>query len=564
MKKWQNYINLLIVIAILFFVNVIANYIHGFIDLTEEKRYTLSPSTERVTEQIDDNMYIRVLLDGKFPAGFERLRNTTEELLKDLNDINPLIQYVFEDPSDGTVEEIKKRRDQLAEDGIIPTNLNYFDGKEYVQKGIYPYALISYKGAFSAISLLQEQASGQDENEVLNKSVELLEYKFANMFQKMESGTRKNIVFTTGHGELDAEQTIRLETELNQYYNVGRVHLDSVVHLSPKINLLIVAGPQLPFSDKDKFKIDQYVMNGGKIIWMMDNMDTSLDSISHNKFYVPRQYDTNLSDLFFKYGIRFQPNLILDLEASSIPQIVGEQGGRPQTSLFKWYYHVLASAKYDHPITRNIGRVNTFFPSTIDTVKTGTSIKNTVLLSSSEYSRIQLYPMRLNFEILKISPDPDKFNKGAQPIAILSKGIFPSLFKNRTTAAMEATLKDLNIPFKSESPVTSQLFISDAQLIQNVLNFQTMQAEPIGFNKWDRKMYEGNKSFIFNAIEYLIDDNGVLESRAKDIKLRLLDKVKTQKEETKWQLINIVVPIILLLLFGLLYNFIRRRKYAKN
>lgn len=564
MKKWQNYINLLIVIAILFFVNVIANYIHGFIDLTEEKRYTLSPSTERVTEQIDDNMYIRVLLDGKFPAGFERLRNTTEELLKDLNDINPLIQYVFEDPSDGTVEEIKKRRDQLAEDGIIPTNLNYFDGKEYVQKGIYPYALISYKGAFSAISLLQEQASGQDENEVLNKSVELLEYKFANMFQKMESGTRKNIVFTTGHGELDAEQTIRLETELNQYYNVGRVHLDSVVHLSPKINLLIVAGPQLPFSDKDKFKIDQYVMNGGKIIWMMDNMDTSLDSISHNKFYVPRQYDTNLSDLFFKYGIRFLPNLILDLEASSIPQIVGEQGGRPQTSLFKWYYHVLASAKYDHPITRNIGRVNTFFPSTIDTVKTGTSIKNTVLLSSSEYSRIQLYPMRLNFEILKISPDPDKFNKGAQPIAILSKGIFPSLFKNRTTAAMEATLKDLNIPFKSESPVTSQLFISDAQLIQNVLNFQTMQAEPIGFNKWDRKMYEGNKSFIFNAIEYLIDDNGVLESRAKDIKLRLLDKVKTQKEETKWQLINIVVPIILLLLFGLLYNFIRRRKYAKN
>lgn len=562
MKKLQGYLQLIIIVAIIILINVIAQYFHGYIDLTEEKRYTLSESTIRVTEGVDDILFIRVLLDGDFPAGFKRLQQATEELLEDLNDINPNIQYIFEDPSEGTVDDIKSRREQLAKDGIVPTNLNYFDGKEYVQKGIYPYALISYKGRFSAVSLLQEQGAGQDENEVLNKSVELLEYKFANMFQKIQDGARKNILILSGHDELPPVKTIRLESDLSQYYNIGRLDLDTLAFIPEQVDLILAMSPKKPFSEQEKFKIDQYVMNGGKVIWMIDKMDVTLDSINKHRFYIPNVHDLNIDDLLFKYGVRIQPNLILDLESSSIPQIVGQQGGKAQTALFKWYYHPLATPQGTHPIVKNIGRVNTQFPSTIDTLRTSTPVQKTVLLASSDYSRMQLLPTRLNFEILKSAPETDKFNKGSQPIAVLLEGRFPSLFKNRMTQDFVKNYEQLDRKVKDESVETKQMVISDADFAKNVLNYQTQQAEPIGYNSWDRKFYEGNRAFILNAVEFMLDKSGVLESRSKDIKLRLLDKVRTEKEATKWQIINIVLPILFILIFGLLYGFVRRKRYG--
>lgn len=562
MNKNFGYIQLLIIGIILIFINVIASHFSGFIDLTEEKRFTISTSTQDVVEKIDDALFIRVLLKGDFPPGFKRLQRSTETLLEDFHGMNPRLEYVFEDPTDGTADEIKARRDQLAEDGIIPTNLSYYDGKEYVQKAIYPYALISYKGRFSAVNLLQEQAAGQNEQEVLNRSIELLEYKFANIFQKLTAEKKQNIVLTAGQGELTREQTVRLETELRQYYNVGRIVLDSVVALSNQIDLLMVAGPQQRFSEKNKFKIDQYIMNGGKVIWMLDHINANLDSINKYRFYVPEINDYNLSDLTFKYGFRLEPNLILDLESSSIPQIVGEQGGKPQTSLFNWFYHVLATPRGNHPITKNIGRVNVFNPSTVDTVRTELPLKRTVLLSSSDYSRFQLHPMRLNFEILKLGTDPDKFDKDPQPIAVLAEGRFSSLYKNRLTPEFEAGLNSLDIEFKSTSPETKQMFISDSEFIINNLNYRTEQADLLGYNKWDRKYYSGNNAFILNTIEYFLGDAGILDARSKEVKLRLLNQVKTEKEETKWQIINIVLPIFLLVVFGILFNYIRKRKYT--
>lgn len=562
MNKNFGYIQLLIIGIILIFINVIASHFSGFIDLTEEKRFTISTSTQDVVEKIDDALFIRVLLKGDFPPGFKRLQRSTETLLEDFHGMNPRLEYVFEDPTDGTADEIKARRDQLAEDGIIPTNLSYYDGKEYVQKAIYPYALISYKGRFSAVNLLQEQAAGQNEQEVLNRSIELLEYKFANIFQKLTAEKKQNIVLTAGQGELTREQTVRLETELRQYYNVGRIVLDSVVALSNQIDLLMVAGPQQRFSEKNKFKIDQYIMNGGKVIWMLDHINANLDSINKYRFYVPEINDYNLSDLTFKYGFRLEPNLILDLESSSIPQIVGEQGGKPQTSLFNWFYHVLATPRGNHPITKNIGRVNVFNPSTVDTVRTELPLKRTVLLSSSDYSRFQLHPMRLNFEILKLGTDPDKFDKDPQPIAVLAEGRFSSLYKNRLTPEFEAGLNSLDIEFKSTSPETKQMFVSDSEFIINNLNYRTEQADLLGYNKWDRKYYSGNNAFILNTIEYFLGDAGILDARSKEVKLRLLNQVKTEKEETKWQIINIVLPIFLLVVFGILFNYIRKRKYT--
>ena len=563
MKGLQRITQLLLIIGIIVLVNVIAHYFYGSIDLTEEKRYTLSKSTRNVVRELDENVFVKILLDGDLPPGFKRLQNSTRDLLDELKDINPNIQYVFEDPLEGTTQQIKSRRDQLGKDGVIPVALTYNDATEVTQKGIYPYALVSYKGRNSKISLLKEQNLGEDDEVTLNRSIELLEYKFANQIQKLTLNNRQNIAFSEGHGELPFEKTFRLQQELQNFYNVGRLNLDSLVVIDKALDLLIVAAPKEEFDDKTKFKLDQYIMNGGKVIWLLEKLTADLDSINQYRFYVPEDIVTNIDDLLFKYGARIQPNLVLDLECSAIPQIVGQQDGQPQTMLYKWFYHPLAIANRDHPIGKNLDRINMFFPSSIDTLKTATNVKKTPILTTSPYSRYQLNPVRLNFEILKYPPQQDQFNKGNQTLGLLLEGEFESAYTNRITPGFQATLDQLGITFKSKSSPTKQIVISDADFMKNRINPRSQQADPIGFNVWEQRVYDGNKDFILNAVEYMLDDSGVLDSRSKEVKLRLLDAVKTKQERKKWQFINIGLPLLFLTLFGLLFNFLRRRRYSR-
>jgi gliding-associated putative ABC transporter substrate-binding component GldG len=422
---------------------------------------------------------------------------------------------------------------------------------------------VSYKGRNSKISLLKEQNIGEEDEIVLNRSIELLEYKFANQIQKLTLSNRQNIAFSTGHGELAFEKTIRLQRELEAFYNVGRLNLDSLIVIDQELDLLILPAPQRAFDEKAKFKLDQYIMNGGKIMWLIEKLDADLDSINRYRFYVPNDIVTGIDDILFKYGVKIQPNLVLDLECSAIPQVVGEQDGKPQTLLYKWYYHPLAIANRNHPIGKNLDRVNMFFPSSIDTVKTKYSVKKTPILTTSPYSRYQLNPVRLNFEILKYPPQQEQFNKGNLTLGILLEGEFESAFTNRVTPNFQASLDQLGITFRSKSLPTKQIVISDADFMKNRINSRTNAAEPIGYNIWEQKVYDGNKDFILNAIEYLLDDNGVLDSRSKEVKLRLLDAVKTKQERKKWQFINIGLPLLFLAFFGVLFNFIRKRRYTK-
>lgn len=563
MKRLQHIVQLIIIISIVFIINIIANYFYGSIDLTEEKRYTLSQSTFEVIEQIEDKVFIRVLLEGDFPSGFQRLRNSTQEMLDDLRDINPNIEYIFEDPVDGTISEIKARRDQLAKDGVIPVNLTYNDGTEVVQKGIYPFALITYRGKTSQVSLLKNQSLNENEEVTLNKSIEQLEYKFVNHIYKLTKQRRQTIGFTTGNGEIYYENTIVLEKELEKFYDVGRINLDSLVSISNELDLLIIAAPQVGFDEKKKFKLDQYIMNGGRVIYLLEKLTASLDSINKHRFYIPEDIDTGLDDMLFKYGAKILPNLVLDLESSSIPQIVGEQDGKPQTAMYKWPYHTLALPNNNHPIGKNIDRVNMFFPSSIDTVKTKYAVKKTPVLSTSPYSRLQYNPVRLNFEILKFPPDQNKYNKGKQTLGMLLEGSFSSLFENRITSSFQEGLDKLGIEFVGKSVPTKQLVLSDADFMSNLVNRRTGKAEPMGFNLWDRYNYEGNRDFMLNAVEFMLNDNSILDSRSKQLKLRLLDAVKTKQEKKKWQFINIGLPLLFLALFGILFNFIRRRRFTK-
>lgn len=562
MPSSNRYIQLLLVVAIVFLINVIGSFIYTEFDLTNDNRFTLSENTKKIVSAAGDNMSIRVLLDGEFPAGFKRLQSSVLDILNKFRDINPNIVFEFEDPTVGSVKELEQKKKLLQEDKIIPISLSYSDGTQLVQKAVFPFAIINYRQKKYIVNLLEEQKPGDDEEIILNKSVAMLEYKFANAFQKLQSERPKNVLFTQGNGEWEENQTFRLESEIRRFHRVGRLSLDTLMKLDSTIDLVIVAGPKTPFTLQNQFKLDQYIMHGGKVIWLIDKFPVSLDSINKYKFYVPEDISTGLDDMLFKYGARIMPDLIVDLECSSIPQVVGMSGDKPQTKLFPWVYHMAAASEIQHPVVKNIDRVNLFFPSTIDTVKTEGNVKKTVLLKSSKYSRSQLSPVRLSFEILKVAPDPSKFNDGNRPVAYLLEGEFESFFKNRLTPEFQSMLDRIGVNFKDKSIPAKQIVISDSDFAKNLINTTTGDTEDIGYNKWERRFYKGNKDFILNAVEYMLDENNILESRSKEIKLRLLDTVRTKQEKSWWQFINVGLPVLLLALFGLAYQYFRKRRYA--
>lgn len=558
------FFNTILIIVLLVLFNVLGSFMPYKWDLTEEKRFTLSSSTHNLLNQVDDLIYIKVLLQGEFPAGFQRLREETLQTLRQFNSINPLIEYEFENPMSGDIQENNTRKESLAKDGILPTNLRIERNNEMVDKLIYPYAIFRFGSRIQVVSLLEHQGINISDEQALNNSVSLLEYKFADAIQKIRNKDKASILLTTGRGELDLRQTADLETKLRRYYDTDRIHFDSIIEFSPEIDLLITAAPRASLTNKDLFKLDQYLMKGGKMIWLIDPLDVTLDSIQKAGNYIPEPYPLNLDDMMFKYGARIQSNLILDLECSRIPQVIGVTDGKPQLERFNYYYHPLIAASSDHPIVKNIDRVNMFFPSTIDTIITSTEIKKTILLRSSNYSRFQLLPMRLNFEILRYEPDPKKFNKEPQPVAVLLEGNFESYFKNRLSSEMEETLSQIGTGFASSSTDGKLLVVSDADFAKNLFDPNSQRISPIGYNKWEDFVFKGNETFIMNSIEYMLDEAGILSSRSKDVKLRLLNAVKIEQEKTYWQVLNILVPLLFLGIFGISFNTLRNRMYRKN
>ncbi len=561
--KWGIHIGyFLILTVILILVNAIANQWNGHVDLTDDKRFSLTQPTKDLLTELREPIYVVIFLEGEFPAGFTRLQNSTIDLLERYQSYAPQIIYEFVNPSEGSLEDINARRQELSKDGILPLTLSIGEGDQLTRKLIYPYAIFSLGSRQVIVNLLEKDVPGIPEEVVLNNSVSLLEYKFSNAIQKLTLDKKQNIVFTEGHGELERRQTARFETLLRQYYNTGRMNLDSTYWINPEIDLVVVAKPRTAFDQRDQFLLDQYIMNGGSVMWLIDQMNVNVDSIGRNQLYIPTVYESGLEDLWFKYGFRIQPNLVLDLESSRIPQVVGTAGGEPQYELFKWPYHVLSFPLTNHPIAKNLGRVNLLFPSTIDTIKTPTPVEKHILLQSSPYTRYQLSPVRLTFQILQEDLRAELFNKEPQPLAVLLEGEFESAFKNRVGQDMLSVLQDIGVPFKEKSLRTQQLVVSDGDIANNVLNVKEQSFYPLGYNKFEGKTYSANETFLLNAVEYMLDEKAILTARSKEVKLRLLDTIKARGERTTWRAINIGLPIVLLLLFGVLYRVIRRRKYG--
>jgi len=561
-KKSQSLIQLALFFGIIVFVNILSSYIYKSADLTEEGRFTLTQPTKELMDEIDDILYIQVLLDGDFPAGFKRLQTATKELLDDFRSVNGNVEYEFLNPGEGTIQEVNERKKVLANDGIIPTVLRVKQIDETVEQIIYPWAIINYKGRSVPINLLENEALGVSDEVILNNSVSLLEYKFTSGITRVRTTKKPAILFTTGHGELEAIQTLDLHRAIYKKYNVGQINLDSIIQIADQVKTLVIAKPKTRFTSRDKFLIDQYVMRGGNVMFLIDQLGVNLDSLRMLPRFIPRENNLGLEDMLFNYGVKVKPNLILDLECTQIPLVTGQLGDGPQYDFFPWYYHPVVAPTSAHPIVKNLERINFQFPSSIDTFRTKTPIKKTVILTSSKYTKLQRTPIELNFEILRQKPKEDFFNKPPQPIAVLLEGVFPSLYENRVPQQMLEGLESMGQQYVSKGKPAKMLVVSDGDVVRNlIVDMETQKVKTLGFNPYDKRIY-GNKNFIINALEYLIDNSGVMESRSKEVKLRMIDTTRARTEKTKWQVVNIVLPLVFLLTFGFLYNYVRRRKYG--
>lgn len=562
-RKQNDLLTILAALGLVIAVNVLGSFVFFKWDWTEEKKYTLTESTRSIIDSIENPLYIRVLLEGQFPAGFKRLQNSTREFLQDIQKRNRNIEVQYENPSEGTTEQVNQARKTLSERGIVPVNFRLKENDEVVERLIYPYAIVAYGEQETIVNLLEEQTPGTNEEVVLNNSISLQEYKFANAFHKLQSKIKPIIAFTQGHGEISPERAGDFRNTLDAFYQFGSFTLDSATFIPHTIKLIIVAQPREPFSEKEKFILDQFVMDGGSILWLVNRLDVHLDSLHGRKFYIPPEIDPNLDDLFFNYGFRVNPDLVLDLECSRIPLRIGQAGGAPQLDLFPWYYHPVVQPNTKHPISKSMGRVNLMFANSIDTVKTKYLVEKTPLLASSKYARKQFAPMRLNFEILRYEPEVDKFNSPNIPMAYIYEGTFSSLYENRLTQEMVDRMRELDLEVQTQSqPSTRMAVVTYPGIITNKRGETRQDFRPMGFNPYERTVYD-NKQFMANLVEYLINGSTVLDARSKEVKLRMLDRVRAQQEQTFWQLLNLGGPLLLLLIIGSVFYFWRQRMYAK-
>lgn len=558
----QSYLWSLIVLVLVVLVNMLAGLYHFKIDLTEEKRYTLTPATVNLLGKVENPVLIDVTLEGEFPAGFKRLQLAVREILEEFQSINNNITFRFTDPLVGDPEEVNAKLEDWAQVGIVPTELNVRETDGQSSRRIYPFAIFNYADRQIAINLLEANMVGITPEMALNNSVSLLEYKLSNAIAKLRTTHKPNILFTEGHGELTSLQTASLEGNLRAFYNTGSINLDSIYQIPEDIAMLIIAKPTMPYSEKDLFKIDQFIMRGGNVVFLIDPLVVNLDSIGKNGQYVPYDNNVGFDEMFFKYGVKVNSNLVLDLECGTIPLALGDQRSNNAPRLVSWYYHPLVSGREDHPIVKGLDRIHLQFPSTIDTVKTKNYVRKTPLLTSSPYTRLQFSPVILDFEILKIEPDPDQFNKGPQTVAMMLEGTFNSLYENRVAPEMRATLDQIGASFQGESSNSKILVVADGDIAKNLINPTNGAIRPLGYNQYMNYTFD-NQDFLTNAIEYMLDSEGLIESRARNIKLRLLDKPRIAQERLYWQLLNVVLPLILLSAFGIFFHFRRKRKYAR-
>lgn len=551
-------ISLLAVIGI----NLISSFFYHRFDLTEEKRYTLTNSTKKLLNGLDGNIDVEVYLTGKdLPAGIKILQNETRELLQEFR-TNSKGRVTFHFFDFNGIKDTKKREDfqmELVKKGLRPTNLEIKSQNGYTEKLVFPGAVIKANGREIPIQILENQFSVGSQGS-LNNSINFLEYKLANGIQKITKDHPTKIAFLQGHGELGIEPLQEFLKALSeQNFMLDKVELDKDKLLNNKIDILIIAKPQSALNDYEKFLIDQYVMNGGKTLWLLDNVICDLDSFKLAPSIVAVPRDLNLDDLLFRYGVRTEHNLVLDLYCNQIP-IIETIGGNPQPKLFPWVFYPVAINKKNHPIVKNLDPVALKFVSSLDTLN-NPNVQKTILLSTSSYSRLQQTPFQIFLEGAKQKPNPDLFNQKDIPMAVLLEGNFTSLYKNQYTSDLQKLLAIQNVQFLSKSGLNKMIVIGDGDIASNDMDSKGVPLA-LGYDKYSRQLF-ANKDFLLNCVEYLVDDNNLIDARNREVKMRLLDKAKVLDQKGFWQIVTSAFPLLLIVVFGIFYSARRKRKYAK-
>ena len=556
-RRKKDLIYLFSFIGFLIMLNFLSSFLFTRLDFTIEKRYTLSPITKDIVEKLDDNIQITVYLDGDFPAGFKRLRNSTRDILADFQAYSGgKLNFDFVNPSSGDPKTQEATFQQLAEKGIEATNLSVKTEEGMSQKTIFPAALITYKGKQIAVKLLQNR-TGASPEEVLNNSVQNLEYAFLSAIKKVSTGAKPRIGFTEGHGELNDLQLNDAMKSLEDGYEVGRVDL-SVIPMEgmDKLSVLIIPKPNTAFTEAEKYKIDYFVMRGGRILWAIDQVNAELDSLRGAGEQLAFPKKLNLDDILFKYGVRINYDLVADMNCAQVPFSVGNVGGQSQVQLLPWLFYPIYVPTSVHPLVKNLDGIKSEFSGTIDTIPVK-GVSKQVILSTSPFNRTLKTPTMLSLQMVEQEPDPQSFQNAPKPVGVLLEGNFSSNFNNRPIPeAIGSTVK-----FPATGKFTKMIVVSDGDILKNQISNTDGSPFPLGFDRYSQQQY-GNKSFLLNAADYLTDDSGIIQLRNKEIKIRLLDRARIRSEKTFWQALNIGLPLLLLVVFGITRHFYRIGKYA--
>jgi ABC-2 type transport system permease protein len=544
-KKLKHSIYLFITLIVL---NIVSQDFYNRIDLTTDNRYTLAKVTKDIVANIDKQLIVKVYLEGDFPSEFKRLQIETRQFLEELNAKNSFIKIQFLRPDN--------QRERLIKAGMIPSQLTVKEDGKLSNAIIFPWAEIVYKKKTNIVSLLPN-AAAQSQEDQLETAVENLEFSFSNAIYKLQEEKQKKVAVLSGNKELLDIQLYSFLSEVTKKHRLAKFTLDSVATNSEKslqnlqqFDLAIIAKPTESFTEKEKLVLDQYIMNGGKTLWMLENVQADTDSLFKDGKMLAYPRDLNLTDFFFSYGLRVNVTLIQDLYAAKIPLATGNIGNKPQFQNLNWFYHPLVSGNQTHAISKNIAPVRLRFANQIDTLQN--SLQKTVLLMSSMLTRKTGTPAIIALESIAKEPKEEDYSSGFQIFSLLIEGDFTSMYANR--------IKPFNIKkFSKKSSHNKMIVISDGDIGRNQL--QKGKPFDLAQDKWTGEQF-GNKDFLLNAVDYLLDDNGLIELRNKNVQINLLDKERAYQERTFWQFVNIVLPLLVLLTFGFVFQYIRKRTYS--
>ncbi|SMC49900.1 gliding motility-associated ABC transporter substrate-binding protein GldG [Pedobacter africanus] len=554
----KNWLNAGIVLTLVVLANIASQYVYTRIDFTKEKRFTLSDKTKSILKKNEKPIVITVFLDGDLPAAFKRLQAATKDLLTDYRAYSDKeVKVIFTDPMSGlSAAEQDTAINQLFQLGVEPTNLNIKNDNGFAQKTIFPMAIVEAGEKHFPVKLLQNLNAEGSYEENINNSIQSLEYVFTSAIQKVLSGQHPRIGFTEGNGELSDLHLNDAIKSLSDSYEVGRVNLNLIDRSGlDKLKLLVIAKPQKEFTEAEKYKLNYFVMNGGRVVWCIDQVSADLDSLKGKTEQLAFNRKLNLDDMLFIYGARVNYNLIADANCAEIPLAMG--GSQGQIQMAPWVYYPLLMPDTAVALVKNIDGIRSEFVSTVDTIGVK-GIRKKVILRCSPFNKVFNAPKMLSLQMVAEQPDPRDYASVPQATGVLLEGVFPSVFLNRELPAGI----DEAYPLPAVAKPSKMVVIADGDVFKNQVSSRDGSAFPLGFDRYTQRNY-GNKALLLNIADYLSNDDNLIELRNKEVKIRLLDKARLRNEKLQWQLVNILVPLLLLISFAIFQHYYRKHKYAR-